>query len=221
MVLSCTQDAFFKDHRYDNFGDLGEAIKVLLDDYQKKTKMNENISSVEDMQAFMERYPAFRSQSLNVSKHVAVVSSMSKLTDKCQLLPVSHSEQEISCGNDHGGHKRDLIEKIQSASFQNADKLRLAMLFLIRYESYGEIAEIKRMLENQGLNRTELSMIDAILNYAGEAKRTPNLFNQGGLMATIGKHLTMGIQGVENVYTQHQPLITHLLGKCSLTMKSL
>lgn len=49
-MLSCTQDAFFAQHRHSNYGDLGGAIKVLLEDYQRQAKMNETISSVEDMQ---------------------------------------------------------------------------------------------------------------------------------------------------------------------------
>jgi vacuolar protein sorting-associated protein 45 len=39
----------------------------LMDEYQRATKLNENIQSIEDMQAFLERFPAFKSQSLNVS----------------------------------------------------------------------------------------------------------------------------------------------------------
>jgi vacuolar protein sorting-associated protein 45 len=54
-------------HRYANFGDLGAAVKGLMDEYQRATKLNENIQSIEDMQAFLERFPAFKSQSLNVS----------------------------------------------------------------------------------------------------------------------------------------------------------
>ncbi len=53
--------------RYANFGDLGAAVKGLMDEYQRATKLNENIQSIEDMQAFLERFPAFKSQSLNVS----------------------------------------------------------------------------------------------------------------------------------------------------------
>jgi vacuolar protein sorting-associated protein 45 len=54
-------------YRYANFGDLGAAVKGLMDEYQRATKLNENIQSIEDMQAFLERFPAFKSQSLNVS----------------------------------------------------------------------------------------------------------------------------------------------------------
>lgn len=55
VVLSCTQDEFFAQNRFSNFGDLGVAVKGLMDDYQKATRLNENINSIEDMQAFLER----------------------------------------------------------------------------------------------------------------------------------------------------------------------
>lgn len=55
VVLSCTQDDFFARNRFSNFGDLGVAVKGLMDDYQKATRLNENIQSIEDMQAFLER----------------------------------------------------------------------------------------------------------------------------------------------------------------------
>ena len=55
VVLSSADDKFYAAQKFANFGDLGSSVKTLLDDYQRQTKMNENISSIEDMQAFMER----------------------------------------------------------------------------------------------------------------------------------------------------------------------
>ena len=211
VVLSCTQDEFFRKHCYDNFGDLGEAIKHLLDDYQKKSKMNDNINSIEDMQAFLERYPAFRSQALNVSKHVALMGELARLTDVCQLLSISQLEQEMVCGNEHGAHKRTLFEHLESQNFNKADKLRLSMLFLVRYESYGETREVKQKLSDNKVGPKDLALVDALLRYAGEERRAPNLFNQGGLIANLSKQVLTSIQGVENVYTQHQPLLSHVL----------
>jgi vacuolar protein sorting-associated protein 45 len=56
VVLSSTQDEFFAQHRHANYGDLGEAIKDLLETYQRQTKVNDNISSVEDMQVHRNQY---------------------------------------------------------------------------------------------------------------------------------------------------------------------
>jgi vacuolar protein sorting-associated protein 45 len=209
VVISATQDPFFASQRFANFGDLGGAVKELLDEYQKNAKMNENIASLEDMQAFMERYPAFRSHALNVSKHVALMGELARLTDVYHLLDISQLEQEIACSSDHSGHKRELMEKINSSAVQKADKLRLALLYMIKYESYNELNEIKSALNNNSVDKVFL--LDAMLQYAGDHKRASGLFSQGGLMAKLGKTISSSVNGVENVYTQHVPLLQNTL----------
>lgn len=211
VVLSPTQDEFFAKHRHANFGDLGAAVKALLDEYQRYAKKNENINSIEDMQNFMERYPDFRSKSINVSKHVAVISELSRLTDVCQLLDISELEQEVACSNEHSLHKGELTSRIRNPKVQSADKLRLALLYLLRYESYNEIKEIKALLQDKGLNGQQLALLDAVLAYAGDARRAPGLFSSGSIMAKLGKTFSNSVRGAENVYTQHQPLLTGIL----------
>jgi vacuolar protein sorting-associated protein 45 len=212
VVLSCTQDSFFARHRYSNFGDLGSAVKELLDAYQKDMKSNEKISSIEDMQNFMQRYPALRSSSLNVNKHVTVMSELSRLTDTCQLFEVSQLEQEIACSNDHTLHKRELFAKLSNPSIKSLDKLRLSILFLLRYESYDEMREIKMKLNDCGLSQNDIRKIDSVIEYCGEARRAPGLFTAGqnDIVAQLGKAFG-SIRGVENVYTQHQPLLSSTL----------
>ncbi len=210
VVLSCTQDEFFAKNRYANFGDLGSAVKNLLDDYQKASKKNENLTSIEDMQNFLERYPDFRSKAINVSKHVAIVGELSRLTDVCQLLDVSEVEQEIACANDHNGHKEEVLSRIRNNKIKNPDKLRLAILFLIKYESYDDRREIKAALSERGVSQEQLSIIDGVLDYAGENKRAPGLFSGGGIMDRLNRTLT-NVGGVQNVYTQHQPALYHTL----------
>lgn len=211
VILSCTQDDFFARNRYANFGDLGVAVKDMMIEYQKSAKMNENINSIEDMQAFMERYPAFRSKSINVSKHVAVMSELARLVDLCQLFDISQLEQDIACNSDHSGHKKELFDRIMNPRVQNADKLRLAVLFLLRYESYNETREIRDKLLEKGLSSQQLSCLEAVLEYAGESKRASGLFSAGGLMSKLTKSITSSINGVQNVYTQHQPVLYYIL----------
>lgn len=210
VVVSCTQDEFFAKNRYANFGDLGTAVKNLLDDYQKASKKNENLTSIEDMQNFLERYPDFRSKAINVSKHVAIIGELSRLTDVCQLLDVSEVEQEIACSNDHNGHKEEVLSRIRNNKIKNPDKLRLAILFLIKYESYDDRREIKAALSERGVSQEQLNLLDAVLDYSGENKRAPGLFSGGGIMERLNRTLT-NVGGVQNVYTQHQPVLFHTL----------
>lgn len=86
---------------YQNFGDLGANIKEYVDQYQTKTKSNTNIESIADMKRFVEDYPEFRRLSGNVSKHVTLVSELSRRVEVENLLEVSELEQSLACQDNH------------------------------------------------------------------------------------------------------------------------
>lgn len=93
--FSTLQDNFFADHMYDNYGDIGIAVKNLVDQFSAKQKATSDISSIEDMQKFVDQFPEFRRQSGTVSKHVALMTEMSKIVDSRELLSVSQQEQVL------------------------------------------------------------------------------------------------------------------------------
>jgi len=101
IVLSQDQDPFFKKNMYLNFGDLGGNIKDYVEQYQSKTKNNANLESISDMKRFIEEYPEFRKLSGNVSKHVTLVSELSRRVGAENLLEVSEVEQSIACNDNH------------------------------------------------------------------------------------------------------------------------
>jgi vacuolar protein sorting-associated protein 45 len=101
IVLSQDQDPFFKKNMYLNFGDLGGNIKDYVEQYQSKTKNNANIESISDMKRFIEEYPEFRKLSGNVSKHVTLVSELSRRVGAENLLEVSEVEQSLACNDSH------------------------------------------------------------------------------------------------------------------------
>ena len=74
-------------------GDLGVAIKGMVDDFQVASKSNQKISTIADMQRFVENYPEFRAKSGNVSKHVTLMGELSRLIDERHLMQVSQVEQ--------------------------------------------------------------------------------------------------------------------------------
>lgn len=211
VVLSSTQDAFFAQHRHANFGDLGGSIKELLEDYTRQTKLNESISSVEDMQNFMERYPAFRSQSHNVSKHVALMSELSRQVDQCSLMDVSQLEQDLACNDDHSSQLRELQGRIRAPHIKSADKVRLTLLYALRYEDTANVAQLKRELLDGGVSQQKLELLDTVLQFAGKARRSPGLYGDRSFMSRMAKNLQTGLAGVENVYTQHVPLLMNTL----------
>lgn len=67
--------------RYQNFGDLGAAIRELMQKFADEHRVRTDVKSIDDMRTFMDKYPAFRSQSSRVSKHVTITSELSRLVE--------------------------------------------------------------------------------------------------------------------------------------------
>lgn len=86
IVLTTEHDDFYRDHIMDNFGDLGSAVKELTQKYAKENKKNTNIETVEDMQRFVETYGDFRKLSTSVSKHVSLLTEMTRLVDQRSIF---------------------------------------------------------------------------------------------------------------------------------------
>ena len=216
VVLSCVEDEFFNEHMYDNFGDLDASCKDFLALYQKKYKDNKKIESIADMQNFVERYPQFKALSNNVSKHVAVVGELSRLVQEHNMMDQSQLEQELACDDDHTGQLRTLKTLLEDPNLAGIDALRLVMLYALRYEdrSGNQTEALKRTLSSRSdpLPPSQIQLIDTILEYGGSAKRGGDLYgNNKGLLGNLAKTLTKGINGVENVYTQHKPMLSEVL----------
>jgi vacuolar protein sorting-associated protein 45 len=215
VVLSSApgHDAFFASHRNSNFGELGEAIQKLLQEYQARTKEHSagNLRSIEDMQNFMDKYPELRSQSHTVSKHVAIMGELARLVEVCSLMDVSAFEQDLACSEDQAGHLRQLMTKLDSSSIKIPDKLRLGMLYCLRYENASPnnaISAVKEAMKRGGVPPSNVHLIDAVLRYAGASARGPGLYGTNKDTASkLMKSFMTSVQGVSNVYSQHSPVL--------------
>jgi vacuolar protein sorting-associated protein 45 len=210
VVLSSSQDEFFKKNRHSNFGELGEEIQKLLRDYQKQTAQHNtsNLNTIEDMQAFMDRFPELRSRSHNVSKHVAIMGELARLVEVCNLMDVSQFEQELACADNHTEHWRELMEKLDSPRINEADKLRLGLLYALRYETSGNLNMVQQAMKKGGLSAESVDLLKVMLRYAGTKSRGPGLYGENhNIMAKMTKSFMTSVQGVQNVYSQHVPLL--------------
>lgn len=210
VVLSSCQDDFFRENRHKNFGELGENIQKLLQDYQKQTAQHNtsNLNTIEDMQAFMEKFPELRSRSHNVSKHVAIMGELARLVDVCSLLDVSQFEQELACADDHTAHWRELMEKLDSPSVKIPDKLRLGLLYALRYETSGNINMVQHAMKKGGVPPDMVNLLPVILRYGGSKSRGPGLYGDpNNIMSNLTKSFMTSVQGVQNVYAQHVPVL--------------
>lgn len=208
VVLSAEQDAFYAKNIFMNYGDIGQNIKQLMDQFQAKAKSHQKIESIADMKNFVESYPQFKKLSGNVTKHVTVVGELSSMVTKHHLLDVSEVEQEISSQNDHSAHLANVKRLIQDDKIRHSDSAKLVMLYALRYQSHSnnETYTLIEMLKKRGVSDKLIRDVVYLVEYAGSHARQSNLFNVEDAVK-ITKRFFKGLSGVDNVYTQHKPLL--------------
>jgi vacuolar protein sorting-associated protein 45 len=213
LVLSAEQDSFYAENQFVNFGDLGVNIKALVEKYADKSKANQNIQSIDDIKRFIETLPEFQKTAGNTSKHVAIVSELSRVVESRQLFAVSELEQELATKNDHGVARDNALDLLAKPTIGVDDKVRLAALYALRYEdASGNITpKLVEALAQAGADRDQVRVIANALEYAGSHRRTGDLFGDKTFMSLAKKNFKRGLSGATNVYTEHQPLLTDTL----------
>ncbi|KAM7080253.1 vacuolar protein sorting-associated protein 45 isoform X3 [Ciconia boyciana] len=213
VVLSAENDEFYANNMYLNFAEIGSNIKNLMEDFQRrKPKEQQKLESIADMKAFVENYPQFKKMSGTVSKHVTVVGELSRLVGERNLLEVSEVEQELACQNDHSSALQNVRRLLQNPKVTEFDAARLVMLYALHYErhSSNSLPGLMTDLKNRGVSEKYRKLVSAVVEYGGKRVRGSDLFSPKDAVA-ITKQFLKGLKGVENVYTQHQPLLQETL----------
>ncbi|XP_063041210.1 vacuolar protein sorting-associated protein 45 [Engraulis encrasicolus] len=209
VVLSAENDEFYANNLYLNFGEIGTNIKNLMEDFQKKKpKDQQKLESISDMKAFVENYPQFKKMSGTVSKHVTVVGELSRLVSERCLMEVSEAEQELACQNDHGNAQQMVRRLLQHPRVAELDAVRLVMLYALRYEKHSNsvLPSLLDDLQRKGVSEKYRKMVHSMVEYGGKRVRGSDLITPTDALA-VTKQFFKGLKGVENVYTQHQPLL--------------
>ncbi|KAF9408084.1 hypothetical protein HW555_012106 [Spodoptera exigua] len=212
VVLSSEQDEFYAKNLYSNFGEIGQTMKSLMDEFQKKAKSHQKVESIADMKNFVETYPLFKKMSGTVTKHVTVVGELSSCVTRHNLLEVSELEQEISCQSDHSKHLQRLKNLISNEAVRHHDAAKLVALYALRYEKHASNAlpSLIEALKTRGVPENLVKAVVNLLEYGGAHARQSDLFGLQDAVK-ITKRLFKGLSGVENIYTQHTPLLKDTL----------
>ncbi|CAD5234787.1 unnamed protein product [Bursaphelenchus xylophilus] len=211
LVLSAQHDEFYAKNKYMNFGDIGQNIKALMNDYQKKAQTHQKLESISDMKRFVDQYPQFKKISGTVTKHVQIVGELSRLVAAENLLEISELEQSLVATGDHSSHLQQLKTLLENPKTSDLNALRLVMLYQLRYENIQNSMEsLTNLLKKRGASAKEIASIRTLVNFAGLKKRQNDLFGDQSAMEMTKKFIK-GLKGVENVFTQHEPLICRLI----------
>ncbi|CAF0962643.1 unnamed protein product [Adineta steineri] len=213
VVMNAEYDEFYSNNLYSNFGEIATNIKGLMEHFQDKHKSQSKIESIGDMKTFIENYPQFKKLSGTVSKHVTIVSELSRLVGLYHLLEVSETEQHLVCQGDHNEVVQKIKRLIKDDKIRDLDILRLLSLYALRYEQHAsnELNTLKHDAQkHRRFSEKYTQYLQAIVEYGGLKFRQADLFNTQTPMA-ITRQFIRGLRGVDNVYAQHVPLIKDLI----------
>lgn len=204
-ILNERDDEFFAKNVCSNFGEIGAACKDLITEYQQKANTHKNVESIADMKQFVEEYPQFKKMSGSVSKHVTIIGELSRLVGSRNLLEVSELEQSMVVDGDQARATERMKQLLSHPKTTQLDAARLIMLYALRFEgSLGR--EVTDWARNYVKSQDAARAMEVVLKYAGSGRRRGDLFGSANPME-ITKRFIKGLKGVENVYTQHVPLL--------------
>lgn len=214
VVLSAHHDPFFKANMYANFGDVGLAVKGLVDSWRGESRAAGDFQSLEDMASFVENLSEYNHQQGLTYKHVTLMGELSHAVERRQLMAVSGLEQDLACQAPAlAAHFEAVQALLAQPELELPDKLRLAMLFALRYEREGrpQIMALTKQLEAAGASPAQLGLLAALLARCGGERRVQDLFSDRSLAGRFASLAKQHLKGVENVYTQHTPPLAGLL----------
>ncbi|KAF6771937.1 hypothetical protein AHF37_09087 [Paragonimus kellicotti] len=233
VTLSREFDEFFRANQFANFGEIGQSIKRLVESFQSASRSvdTKNVESIGDLKRFLELYPGFRKASGTVETHVTIVSELSRLVKEHALLEVSEAEQELVCHDNHSASLTQIRGLLNDPRLLLSDALRLVLLYALRYEGQRkELTGLVKSLTIRGATEEDIQVVQHLLEFSGpRSSRTDGLTLFGAMrgvtsgthalngqsatnaVASLTKRIVKGLKGVDNVYTQHEPVLWDIL----------
>ena len=205
VVLS--NDQFYTDMSHALFTDITDSIITMVNNLTEKVGAGKKqFQSLDEMRKTLESIPSLQKESAGVNKHLGIMGKINKTISERKLLEISRVEQDIVSGTIGKNELYQSVIQIFSGPYSIVDKIRVALLFVIRFEDRKE--DIKEELIIKGIPREEVQIIDVILKYAGQSQRPVELFSR---VKNVMKFVKRSVAGVENAYVQHKPTLDNLL----------
>jgi vacuolar protein sorting-associated protein 45 len=199
-VFSQQDDPFFAANMFSNFGELCLNVKSYADQCKTAMNIDRSTATMEEIKTFMAKLPQTKALTGQVTKHVNVVTHLSAMMKARRLLDISMLEQDIVNSSKESEHLSRLRELMPTMNEE--DRLRLCMLFNIRYERSASPSKMEEFLKGT----PHAHMLQKLREYYGEGRSVEPLFGGKDVLSSL-KSFVKGMKDVENIYTSHEPLL--------------
>lgn len=234
IVLSETQDPFWRESMYMNYGDLTEKFQKYVDDYKKKTQQlsldNLKTQNLAELKQILTKFPEYKKLSTNILKHLNLISDLDKHISAQNLWELGELQQNIVCALElQPTLKTSVLETLDNTSISTANKYVLTLLYAIKYPDAPEISLFAAKLNDSSLTAPVLTPTqNKLLSSAGKLftsnsvstarsnNKLGDLFhskniNLNSLFSGNGSPATRSKPRSDNVYMQYVPRLGEIL----------
>ena len=111
---------------------------------------------------------------------------------------------------------------ISSDRTREADAIRLVLLYALRYEKHSssDVRGLLELLRSRGIADHALRIVRQVVAFASRGTSESATTAAGDLLSadnvkSLTKKMIKGLKGVENIYTQHSPMVTEVVQEVS------
>lgn len=213
LVLSDYEDKFFAANLNNDFGEVANNIKMLIEELNKEQVLfDKKTETIDDLKKLIDLLPEKKKQSAEITKHTNIIYELTDLMHKKYLLEISSLEQEIACNNNKKDQFTKLTAIIKNHLYSHLDKARVCLLYAFRYEGDPTIKQLVGLMEQNNLKEW-IEFIDYILAFAGGEKRRLDVLSNRDFLSKSKSMLFQAFKNIPNVYTQHMSYLGNVLNR--------
>eukprot|EP00040_Diaphanoeca_grandis_P018523 m.97422 g.97422 ORF g.97422 m.97422 type:complete len:549 (-) comp26976_c0_seq5:151-1797(-) len=217
IILTSGRDKFFANSMYTTYDVLTHNVQRLVEEY-KKAK-DKKLDTLDQMKKFIEEYSKIKEVAESASKHLSLVHAIKVIVEKHALLPevaddgICLFEQELLDCTDHGYAFKRLTHLMSDTSARPIDKIRLVLLYLLRFEKNRnlKLEQCVQMLHDENVPQPLRKAVPALLQYCGNgcAGRDGN----DAFASATDRGFAVGV--TETALMRHSPLLVKTLQQLS------
>ncbi|ABN65738.2 vacuolar protein sorting associated protein [Scheffersomyces stipitis CBS 6054] len=242
VTLNESQDKFYRESMYLNYGDLTEKFQKYVEEYKKETKQSslENLKTqnLSELKKMLTKFPEFKKLSNNILKHLNLISEIDKEISIQNLWEIGELQQTIICELDtHQAIRQKLTEILDNPKVSTTNKIKLVLLYSIRFHNTSELQNFIGKLNNPLVTDPLPTLSQIAL-----LKKFKTLFNSNFTTSTSGQNNSNNLGNIfqnkkininsffnqnksndpktDNIYLQYTPRLNEVLNSLLTTTQS-
>ncbi|BFU21098.1 Sec1 family protein [Entamoeba histolytica HM-1:IMSS-B] len=196
-------DPFYRQMHQRMFVEVTDEIQTRLNQFNSNKEEKLKLDTMDEMQKAIDAIPELAKEKESLTKHTSILSAALAVNRQKKGLQLSEFEQALVVNNALSSSLAELSNIINDNTIPYNDRLKEAVLFAYRFPQKAE--DVRSMLQLQKFKLEDSQLIKSIITY-GQNPPLKVFPDETGLKKFV-KKIAKGSGGVENVYTQHKPLL--------------